>query len=121
MPANFTPRTPIARSRDRARLRNDLRPKELKNIVEPVRVYSLEVGKPAQAKPAPGANAAVKPKLWASTSRWSSRWLAFAAITALLFVAAGGSFMLGGRIEAGAGCPSLDRGASAHKSLRRGA
>src|SRR6266581_2533079 len=32
---------------------SDLGPKELKNIVEPIRVYSLEVGKPAQAKPAP--------------------------------------------------------------------
>ena len=31
----------------------DLGPKELKNIAEPVRVYSLDVGKPAQAKPAP--------------------------------------------------------------------
>src|SRR5271156_6000104 len=29
----------------------DLGPKELKNIVEPVRAYSLEVGKPAVAKP----------------------------------------------------------------------
>ena len=32
----------------------DLGPKELKNIAEPIRVYSLEVGKPAQAKPATG-------------------------------------------------------------------
>ena len=31
----------------------DLGPTELKNIAEPIRVYSLEVGKPAQAKPAP--------------------------------------------------------------------
>src|SRR6201997_4247692 len=31
---------------------SDLGPTQLKNIVEPVRVYSLEVGKPAQAKPA---------------------------------------------------------------------
>jgi TolB-like protein/class 3 adenylate cyclase len=31
----------------------DLGPKDLKNIAEPIRVYSLEVGKPAQAKPAP--------------------------------------------------------------------
>jgi TolB-like protein/class 3 adenylate cyclase len=31
----------------------DLGPTELKNITEPIRVYSLEVGKPAQAKPAP--------------------------------------------------------------------
>ena len=32
---------------------SDLGPTELKNIAEPIRVYSLEVGLPAQAKPAP--------------------------------------------------------------------
>ena len=32
---------------------SDLGHKELKNIVEPIRVYSLEVGMPAEAKPAP--------------------------------------------------------------------
>ena len=31
----------------------DLGQTQLKNIAEPIRVYSLEVGKPAQAKPAP--------------------------------------------------------------------
>src|SRR5208283_5334431 len=31
----------------------DLGPTQLKNIAEPIRVYSLEVGKPAQARPAP--------------------------------------------------------------------
>jgi TolB-like protein/class 3 adenylate cyclase len=31
---------------------SDLGPTELKNIAEPVRVYSLQVGRPAQAKPA---------------------------------------------------------------------
>jgi adenylate cyclase len=31
----------------------DLGPTQLKNIADPIRVYSLEVGKPAQAKPAP--------------------------------------------------------------------
>ena len=31
----------------------DLGPTKLKNIAEPIRVYSLEIGKPAQAKPAP--------------------------------------------------------------------
>jgi len=31
----------------------DLGPKELKNIAEPIRVFSLDVGQPAQAKPAP--------------------------------------------------------------------
>ena len=34
---------------------SDLGPKELKNIAEPIRVYSLEVGKPAQGRPAPAA------------------------------------------------------------------
>ena len=33
----------------------DLGPTQLKNIAEPIRVYSLEVGTPAQAKPAPPA------------------------------------------------------------------
>ena len=33
----------------------DLGPTQLKNIAEPIRVYSLEVGPPAQAKPAPPA------------------------------------------------------------------
>ena len=32
---------------------SDLGPKELKNIAEPIRVYSLDVGAPARAKPAP--------------------------------------------------------------------
>src|SRR6202167_172808 len=32
---------------------SDLDPIQLKNIAEPIRVYSLEVGKPAQPKPAP--------------------------------------------------------------------
>ena len=32
---------------------SDLGPTQLKNIAEPIRVYSLEVGQPAQAKPAP--------------------------------------------------------------------
>ena len=32
---------------------SDLGQKELKNIAEPIRVYSLEVGRPAAAKPAP--------------------------------------------------------------------
>jgi adenylate cyclase len=31
----------------------DLGPTQLKNIADPIRVYSLEVGKPAQAKPVP--------------------------------------------------------------------
>ena len=36
---------------------SDLGPTQLKNIAEPIRVYSLEVGQPAQAKPAPARSA----------------------------------------------------------------
>ena len=51
----------------------DLGPTQLKNIAEPVRVYSLEVGKPAQAKPAE-AKSALEPK-WprARARRWDRR------------------------------------------------
>ena len=40
----------------------DLGPTQLKNIERPIRVYSLEVGHPAQAKPAtPGSSAKRRP------------------------------------------------------------
>ena len=55
---------------------NDLGKQSLKNIAEPVRVYSLEVGKPAQAKP-------TKPK-----QRSTFAALAM-AIVALVLIAAG--------------------------------
>ena len=41
---------------------NDLGPTKLKNIAEPVRVYSLEVSVPAPTKPAPQADAATSEK-----------------------------------------------------------
>ena len=43
----------------------DLGPTQLKNITEPIRVYSLEVGKPAQAKPmtVPAPERPVPPRL----------------------------------------------------------
>ena len=45
----------------------DLGPTQLKNIAEPIRVYSLEVGKPAQAKPAPASgNRAAAPSMCCS-------------------------------------------------------
>jgi adenylate cyclase len=40
----------------------DLGPTQLKNIAEPIRVYSLEVAQPAQAKPQP----AQAPEKWLS-------------------------------------------------------
>ena len=44
---------------------NDLGPTQLKNIAEPIRVYSLEVGQPAQAKPksAPAPEKSAPPRL----------------------------------------------------------
>jgi adenylate cyclase len=77
----------------------DLGPTQLKNIARPVRVYSLEVGQLAAAKPAPSAVATIKPESGRPlASRWSSRWPAFAAIAALLLPAAGGWTLLGGRL-----------------------
>ena len=72
---------------------------QLKNIAEPVHVYSLEVAQPAEAKPAPASIATVRPESAIPpprTSGWSSRWPALAAIAALLFlVAAGAWYFLG--------------------------
>jgi adenylate cyclase len=65
----------------------DLGATQLKNIVQPVRVYSLEVGQAAEAKP----------KALASKPRWLSAPLA--AVAALLLLAvAGGWYMLGDRL-----------------------
>src|SRR5271154_7119822 len=66
---------------------SDLGPTQLKNIVDPVRVYSLEVGKPAIAKPVAVAKLPEKlPEL-----KWPSRLARLAAaIAALLIVVAAG-------------------------------
>ena len=56
---------------------SDLGPTELKNIAEPVRVYSLQVGLPAQAKPAAGPPQTSAPS---STPRLSIVVLPFANI-----------------------------------------
>jgi adenylate cyclase len=68
----------------------DLGPTELKNIAEPIRVYSLEVGVPAQAKPAePVTPAAPAPQ----KRRFGLAPLA-AALMGLLIVIAGGGWWL---------------------------
>jgi TolB-like protein len=41
----------------------DLGPTQLKNIAEPIRAYSLEVGKPAQVRPAPASEKSAAPRL----------------------------------------------------------
>jgi len=68
---------------------SDLGPIQLKNIAEPVRVYSLEVGTPPEARLPPN-----RAKQLAS----KPRWLAAAAALVLLLVAASGWYMLGGRL-----------------------
>jgi hypothetical protein len=72
----------------------DLGPTELKNIAEPIRVYSLQVGGPAQAKPAKPAEP-VTPVTPAAATPQKRRFgltpLA-AALAALLIVIAGGAW-----------------------------
>jgi TolB-like protein/Tfp pilus assembly protein PilF len=67
----------------------DLGPKNLKNIAEPVRVYSLEVGKPAQAKP---VTAATPLKRAPEPKKRTGRALLAAALAALLILIAGGAW-----------------------------
>jgi adenylate cyclase len=69
----------------------DLGATQLKNIIEPVRVYAVEVGQPAGPKPARGAPAP-------TIGGWSSRWLALPAVALLILAAAGGWFMFGSRL-----------------------
>jgi class 3 adenylate cyclase/TolB-like protein len=74
----------------------DLGATQLKNIAEPIHVYSLEVGQPVQAKPVPSATPADQAKAVASKRRVSA---SFAAATAalLLLAVGGGWYILNGR------------------------
>jgi TolB-like protein/class 3 adenylate cyclase/Flp pilus assembly protein TadD len=67
---------------------NDLGPTQLKNIAEPIRIYSLQIGAPAQAKSpvGPAAAKATKPLL---------RALVGAALVALVGIGAGAWYFLG--------------------------
>ncbi len=76
---------------------SDLGPTQLKNIAQPVRVYSLEVGQPALAKPAPSATPADQAKAVASKRRMGPASLAAAIAALLLLAAAGGWYILNGR------------------------
>src|ERR1700678_1767370 len=71
---------------------SDLGHTQLKNIAEPIRVYSLRVGFPAQTKPAMGV------KSTAAKNRWALTLLAI-GIAALLVLIGGGAwwFLAGGR------------------------
>ena len=66
---------------------SDLGPTQLKNIAEPVRVYALEVGKPAQAKP-------VEPVKPVMLKKRSTLARIVAGIVALIVIAALGAWYL---------------------------
>ena len=68
----------------------DLGPTKLKNIDEPVRAYSLEVGVPAQARPVPPA----EPTKPTAPNNRPTPALLFAGIAALLIVIAAGAWHL---------------------------
>jgi adenylate cyclase len=65
---------------------HDLGPTQLKNIAEPVRVYSIEVGKPVQAKPTTEAKPPEKPP---EPKKRSMLRLLGAGIVAVIVIAAG--------------------------------
>jgi class 3 adenylate cyclase/TolB-like protein/Flp pilus assembly protein TadD len=70
---------------------SDLGPVPLKNIAEPMRAYSLEVGGPAQAKPSKPAEPVTPPAPTPQKRRFGLAPLA-AALAALLIVIAGGAW-----------------------------
>jgi hypothetical protein len=88
-------------------------------VTEPIHFYSLEVGQPAEAKPAPSTptNATKAP---ASKRRWVSGPLA-GGIVALLVLAAGSGWYLLRPPPNGAGSnrASFDRRAALHEPVRR--
>jgi TolB-like protein len=91
------PSRPIGRVKGRLDLKvTDLGATQLKNIAEPVHVYSLEVGQPTAAKPVRSATPVDPAKPLGSNLRFGPASLA-AAIAALLLAAASGWYMLGSR------------------------
>ena len=76
----------------------DLGPTQLKNIAEPIRVYSLQVGVPAQAKAATPAEL-VAP---VASKRRSALALVATGIAAMLIVLAGGAWWFFGANRPGA-------------------
>ena len=75
----------------------DLGPIQLKNIVEPVRVYSLEVGQPALAKAGTPARSAKRTSSVVSKPYSVSAWLSAAVAAFLLLATASAWFLIAGR------------------------
>jgi adenylate cyclase len=72
----------------------DLGPTELKNIAEPIRVYSLQVGVPAQAKPAKAAEPVTPAGPTPQKRRFGLAPLATALATLLIVIAGGAWWFL---------------------------
>jgi adenylate cyclase len=90
----------------------DLGPIELKNIAEPIRVYSLQIGLAAQAKPATDA----KPRKSAPTPR-STLALLGAGIVSLLVIAGFAWYFLGAKQPATVLSSAPTRPEPAHLSI----
>ncbi len=75
----------------------DLGHTQLKNIAEPIHVYSLEVGQPVQTKPVPSATPLDQAKAVASKRHMGSASLAAAVAALLLLAVAGGWYILNER------------------------
>ena len=88
---------------------SDLGSQSLKNIAEPVHVYSLEVGYPTEAKPLQSTTSADATKLLASKRRVGTTPLAAAIGALVLLAAASGWFLRAGR--------SVTPSAPAHLSI----
>jgi adenylate cyclase len=73
---------------------SDLGPTQLKNIADPIRVYSLEVGKPAIAKPATEARSVEKPP--EPKRRSAHTPFALGIATLLVLIGAGAWYLLAG-------------------------
>jgi adenylate cyclase len=84
---------------------SDLGQTQLKNIAEPIRVYSLQVGAPAQSKLATDA----KPAMAKSQAPKGRKRLALVGvgIVALIVIAAGAWYFVGGTRPALAAAPSI--------------
>jgi adenylate cyclase len=76
---------------------SDLGLAQLKNIAEPIRVYSLQVGQPAEAKSAPAATPVIA-KALPSKRGLEPASLAAAIVALLILAAASGWFLLSGHL-----------------------
>ena len=98
---------------------SDLGSQSLKNIAEPVHVYSLEVGDPTEAKPLQSTTSADATKLLASKRRVGTTPLAAAIGALVLLAAASGWFLRAGlQRDAIRARPSVDRSAPVRQSFR---